>query len=312
MNGVRGTSYISALLAVFAAGGWAETPPLPPGVDAFRVSTPRPFGHVIGDVIRQQIDLTLHDSFVLAPGSVPHPRRLSYWLELRSAQVEETHAGEQRHYRITLDYQNFYIPRDVRSLRIPVFTLTASHPGATTEIPVKAWEFTVSPLHETAGVRVAEGQAYVRSDDPPVRRDLVRRQRRLLLYGALLLVLAAGMAHEWGLWRGRTRRPFAQAWRELRPLQHAPLPAGAERAAMRALHRAFDQSNGAPVFPDHLEQFFRRCPQFAPLRADIAAFFAASRQVFFADQGAIAKLEGDAEIVQALARLCRRCIAVER
>ncbi|MGQ0592080.1 MAG: hypothetical protein ACT4QB_05355 [Gammaproteobacteria bacterium] len=298
------------LLAVFAAGARAETPPFPLGVDAFRVSTPRPFGHVIGDVIRRQIDLTLHDPFVLAPGSVPHPGRLSYWLELRSVQVQETDAGEQRHYRITLDYQSFYMPRDVRSLRIPVFTLTASHPGATTEVPVKAWEFTVSPLHETAGVRVVEGQAYVRPDDPPVRRDLAPRQRRLLLYGALLLVLAAGMAHEWGLWPGRTRRPFAQAWRELRRLQHAPLSASAERAAMRTLHRAFDESNGAPVFPDRLDQFFGRCPQFVPLRVDIAAFFARSRQVFFADRGAVAK--GDAEVVQALARLCRRCIAVER
>ncbi|MGH2398428.1 MAG: hypothetical protein ACRDF6_01165 [bacterium] len=312
MNGIRATSYIYLLLAVFAAGARAETPPFPPGVDAFRVFTPRPFGHVIGDLIRQQIDLTLHDPFVLAPRSVPHPGRLSYWLELRSAEVQETDLGEQRHYRITLKYQNFYMPRDVKSLHIPVFTLTASHPGATTEIPVKAWEFTVSPLHETAGVRLVEGQAYVRPDDPPVRRDLAPRRRRLLLYGALLLVLAAGVVHEWWLWPGRTRRPFSQAWRELRSLQHAPLPAGTERAAMRTLHRAFDESNGAPVFPDHLEQFFRRCPQFAPLRADITAFFASSRQVFFADQGAIGKLEGDAEVVQALARLCRRCIAAER
>ena len=74
---------VYVLLAVFAAGARVETPPFPLGVDAFRVSTPRPFGHVIGDLIRQRIDLTLHEPFVLAPGSVPHPRRLSYWLDGR-------------------------------------------------------------------------------------------------------------------------------------------------------------------------------------------------------------------------------------
>ena len=52
---------------------------------------------------------------------------------------------------------------------------------------------------------------------------------------------------------------------------------------MTRLHAAFDASAGCTVFAQQLEPLYRARPSLRAASAEIDAFFAASRDVFFAD-----------------------------
>lgn len=272
---------------------------------------PRPFGYVIGDAIALTAEIALDAPYVLDPASLPQPRPLDYWLDLRDVRLKD-HGIEDgvRRYTLDLVYQTFYAPLEPRRLAIPAVALSAIDGERRVTVNVPAWSFLMSPLREIISVTPGQAMA-LRPDIAPQPIPTAATMRRLI--AALGLALAAFLAlawqKGWGPFGRRRSRPFAQAARAIAaPLATAP-DAPSYRRALLALHRAFDATAGKGVFAEDLPAFFEAHPAFRAAEAEVRRLFAASRRAFFGEdpQGAQRELP-PLELVA----ISRRLRAVER
>lgn len=287
------------LLAAACAGAWAEEVTL---------YAPRPFGYVIGDTITLSADVELDPSLRVDPASLPQPRPVDYWLDLREVQLaDHGTSGGVRRYTLDLVYQTFYSPLEPKRLTIPALPLVAVGEGRRVELSVPAWTFLMSPLREITG---GGGEAMTPRPDLPPRPVPTRRSLALALAGLCIAALGGALlAWQQGWWpfHRRRDRPFLRAARSVRAAVAASPPD--YDAALRALHRAFDATAGQRLFAEDLTAFLAAHPDFRPVGPDIATLFAASRQAFFAANipGAQRELP-----VARLAELAMRLRAIER
>jgi mxaA protein len=277
--------WLVAALAVRAA----DTPAGP----SAEVVEPRAFGYSVGAVLQRRVQLQIPAGLALDLSALPQARRPGQALELRAARL----VGSE----LRLDYQVFLAPTEVRTLEMPPLQLRFSGPAGERFLRIDAWPVTVAPL-VPIDVSPREGLGEMRPDTAPLPIDTSARQGRLLVYAAGLALLLAYLAHVYvGLpWWGRRRRPFAQAWRELRSLPARPTQAQ-RRAALQQLHQALNRSAGEVVFEAGLADFVAAHPRFAPLRHDLERFFQHSHEEFFAGRGG----EADVAWLRALGCACR-------
>lgn len=129
----------------------------------FQVQTPRPFGYVIGDEIKQRIIIETRDGMALQYSSIPGKGEMTRWLNLNKIKIDKSKTGKGLRYQIDLTYQLFYAPLEVKMLEIPRFTLQFRQFGNSIEKTVPRWNFTTAPLRELA-IRKQEGKEYMRAD----------------------------------------------------------------------------------------------------------------------------------------------------
>ncbi len=276
-------------------------------IERFDFLTPRPFGYLIGDIIRHEIQLDVKKPYALQKGSIPTAGNLNYWLELHNVAAEDTEQQAANRYRILLTYQTFYAPVGVKALSIPAFRLVLSGPDHI-DVPIPAWEFTTSPLRELA-VRTGGGRDYMRPDARPRPIDTRANWTRLILFAAATTATLLYTLWRYGKWPGWRRKPFASASRELRRLRGEPGDPVAYQQALRRVHQAFNETASAPVFASDLGRFLRERPAFLPLKAEIKVFFDRSRRIFFAEG---ADVEMERYPLHALEQFCRRCHECEQ
>jgi mxaA protein len=279
-----------------AATAADPSPPVGPVGPPAQVEQPRAWGHSIGDVLSQRVLLQVQGRTVDLP-RLPDPGRIGVWLERRPAHIE-TDADGRRWLR--LDYQLINAPQALTAVSLPALELRT----AAGILQVPAWPVSAAPL--TPRSAFAEGALHTLQPDraaPAIDTAPLRRQLALwsTLCGALLLAWAGWFA--WRNWRSARSLPFARARRALRALgDDAP-------EAWQVLHRAFDRCAGASLQAASLHRLFERAPQFAPLRADIERFYAASAARFFGGHAAMpssAAAMSPRALAQALARIERR------
>ena len=268
-----------------AAGGAASAPA---EALAAVVEQPRPFGHVVGDVLSQRVLLDAGQ-----PTTLPGPQRLSAWIERRSARVERMADGRRW---LVVDYQVVNAPRALATVRIPAWRLAAdaAEPGRF----VPAWPIEVSAITAHAAPGTSAWQ--LRPDRPAPAIPTAPLRLRLQLASACLATCLAAWAG-WQAWRrwhdGRTQ-PFASALRALAREEQR------DASDWRALHEAFDRTAGQVLIASTLPRLFERAPQFEPLRDRIEAFYEQSAARFFGAAPA-------ADAASPLA-LCRDLRRVER
>lgn len=267
---------------------------------------PRAFGYQVGDVVRRTLSVDVPAGLVLDETSLPRTGARGTALELRALRRSVSWAAGASRERITLDYQVFLAPREVRTLEMPTLTLRYEGQPRAQELRFEAWPVTVAPLVPVE-VSARNGLGELRPDQPPSSIDTEPAQWRLRAYALLLAGLSGYLALVYfGLpWQGARRRPFGRAWRELRKMATQPSPLQ-WRAACRQLHAAFNQSAGEVLFERGVDRFVARRAAFLPLRADILRFLQLSQREFFAEGPRDA---GDAAW---LAGFCRRCRDAER
>ena len=243
------------LLPVLLAGLPVSSAPPAAGVEQ-----PRPFGHVVGDVLTQRVPLGAGEAVAL-----PAPQRLSTWLERRPARVERDADGRRW---LVVDYQLVTAPRALATVRIPAWQA----PGGRL---VPAWPVAVAPLLLPAAPGSPGWQ--LRPDRAAPAIDTAPLRRRLLLAAGALAACVAGWGgwFGWRRWHDARTRPFALAWRAMRATD------GVDTPAWRALHAAFDRTAGEVLRPSTLARLFERAPQLEPLRARIEDFYARSAARFF-------------------------------
>ena len=278
---------------VTAAGNGAGAGAAPAPVAA-RVEQPRPFGHVVGDILTQRVLLAADR--LPAPGSLPGPQRLSSWIERRPARVERAPDGRRW---LVVDYQVVNAPLSPTTVRIPAWRLGGDAAQPAQLVP--AWPVDVSPI--TARAAPGSSGWQLRPDRPPPTIATGPLRLRLLLASAALAACIAAWAG-WLAWRRRrdaTTLPFASALRAL-AREH-----DGDGRAWRALHAAFDRTAGEVLRASTLPRLFERAPQFEPLRERIEGFYAQSAARFFGD-GRAKAVEGPASPLA----LCRDLRRVER
>ena len=286
-------------LALLLAGACAPQAGAPAGAAsapdvalAAVVAQPRPFGHVVGDVLSQRV--LLDAGRPTTPASLPAPQRLSAWIERRSARVER--AADGRRW-LVVDYQVVNAPRSLATVRIPAWRLAAEAAEPARLVP--AWPIEVSAItaHATPGTSAWQ----LRPDRPAPAIATGPLRLRLLLAAASLAACLAAWAGwlAWRRWHDARTQPFASALRALQ--RHA--------SDWRALHAAFDRTAGEVLRASTLPRLFERAPQFEPLRNRIEGFYAQSGARFFG--GAQSAPAADAASALALA-LCRDLRRVER
>ncbi len=258
---------------------------------AVRMTEPRAFGHFIGDVLVREADVFVDAAQRISSASLPRPGPLAYWLDLRSVDLSEMEAeGDRRRYRLRLEYQTFYAPLEPKKLEIPRLVFRLSNGGTEAEnVFIPAFSFLSSPLREIVPEKRDAGDepaSLLRPDSPPLLLSTFGERLGLWISsGAVFMALALVLRH-FAFWpfQRRPSRPFTAAARAVRR-EAAKNPRDADyRAALLALHRAFDASARRRVLADDVTRFLRERPEFEPLREDIGRFFAGSRQAFFADE----------------------------
>lgn len=274
----------------------AATPPA-----TVHLETPRPYGYLIGDTLALTVAINAPSGLKLDEAALPRPGTVNRWLELRRIEAKPQ-AGSG--YRLKLEYQTFHAPLTVKTLTIPGFRLSFAG-GTAAEVP--PWSFSATPIKDLS-VLSGEGQQPLRSDAAPGSLPLAGWRAATLAAVAFALAALLWLAWLRGLLPYWAKgRHYAAALRGLRRLARQPQGEAALRAGFTAVHRAFNQTLGQPLFAEQLDDFFLAQPRYAPLREDIEAFFAASYALFFGS-GA---LPADYPL-ERLAALCRHCLQIER
>ncbi|MET0217986.1 MAG: hypothetical protein ABWY07_03970 [Burkholderiales bacterium] len=290
---------LCGLLAVLTASPTGSAAELPSPVKRTEIAEPRPFGYVIGDTLTRRVVLEADRSATLDVEHLPRPGRVSSWLELVRADHRSIGAGAAERHEITLTYQLFNSAPEVRTLALPALRIPFKTAAGAVAHEVPGFYFTAGPLTPDF-VMARDGLQEMQPDAPPPPFSTVAVRTRLALYSAGLTAIALYFVYSYlGLpFLSRSRGPFARALRAV----NAAARKGDERqglpAALKAVHRAFDETAGATVFGEQLDRFFATHSRYAQLRPAVEQFFASSRKAFFGN--------GPADIsLPWLAALCR-------
>lgn len=284
-------------------------------VRSVELYAPRPFGWLIGDALALRAEIVLDAPYALDPASLPQPRPLDYWLDLKQARLTDRGAADGRHrYTLELVYQTFYAPLEPRRLVIPAMSLSAVDGAQRAGVDIPSWSFVTSPLRALSSA--ADPQAMVPRPDL-VPQPIPTRGTAAALAATLALALVASTVLAWqagwGPFGRRRSRPFSRA---ARGILHALARSStslhsldAYRDALRSLHRAFDSTSGKGVFAEDLPAFLAAHPAFRAAEPDIRRLFDASRRTFFGEDP-----EGAARALPPadLAAIARRLRSAER
>jgi mxaA protein len=267
---------------------------------------PRAYGYQLGDLASRAVTLQVPDGLVLDEASLPRTGVRGPALELR--RIDRPSASEAGGTRIelTLTYQVFVSPPQVRTLEMPPVTLQFKGRPRAQSVRIDAWPLTVAPL---APVEAAarRGLGDLQPDAEPPLIDIKPALHRLIGYAlvALLAIGALACIHFGVPWWSRAHRPFAEAWRAVRGLRTSGDEAF-RRTAYQRLHEALNRTAGEVLFAHGIDRFVAARPQFTTLRADFIVFFERSRQEFFGASPA------RADDLPWLIDFCRRCRDAER
>lgn len=270
-----------------------------------RLNVPRPYGYVVGDLVRCSVDIDVDEALALDPASLPHTGSQGSLLELRTVDVRERRDSGRRFVRVDLAYQSFRVARMVRAVTVPGFALRFTAPGRAESAEVPSWSFAIGPLRPLVA-EAEQGEDALRPDAFPEPLPVVGK--------AVGMVAASGIAATalaaWGgrVWRQRRVRHFHEAARCLRGMSRGASGPATARDAFHCVHQAFNRTLGEPLFAETLPDFFARMPRFSVVRDEIETFFAASYALFFGDPGSSNPTEAGFD----LARLEALCVACDR
>ena len=272
------------------------------------VADPRPFGYVVGDLLRRTVHVEAERPWVLPPESLPKTGRVDPWLELRDAQLVTRAIAQRTGYDLTLTYQLLNSPEAMKLLELPRVELRFRNGASAMVQEVPPLLFTAAPV-SVPYATADRGLGDIRADKPPspiATRPLVLRLAlnagaivAILLYFAYVRLCTPLIA--------RANQPFARAYRELKRLRQCSVDEATLRTALRRVHRAFDETAGTTLFAEQLEAFFAHNARFGDLRSPTEQFFQWSRRVFF-EEGAT----DEAPTLEPLVALCKLGRDLER
>ncbi len=271
-------------------------------ISFFQVQTPRPFGYVIGDEIRQRVIIEVRQGLALQYSSIPNKGAINRWLNLHQVTVDKIKTNSGIRYQIDLVYQLFYAPLEVKMLEIPEFSLKFSQFGNSIEKKAPRWYFTMSPLRELA-IRKVDGKEYMRADAPAPLLENRSAIIRLFICLLVAVILAVYLAWIYGLLTFLPKyQLFKRPARQLAKLSHHEFT-----KILNIMHGALNQLNGKPLFRHRMADFYQHFPEYQQLEDELSWFFTCSEQYFFCPDSSVNKHHADK-----IKALCRHCLQIER
>jgi mxaA protein len=251
-----------------------------------RFDEPRAFGYRIGDTVRREVVIDTPADVRLDEESMPTLGRQGPVLELRSVSRQQQRVDGGQRLTLSFEYQIFASPLEPRTYELPTLKLRFDGGPSAQEVRVEAWPVVVSPLMPAeASTRVGLGE--LRPDVPaqPAPTNLPRMALTGSVVVGLLLIGYLAFVYLGLPWWSRRQRPFGSAWRALQSQRRRgalPDDASGRQIAARQLHAALNTAAGRVLFAETVDAFIASAPRFAPLRAELLAFFERSRGAFFA------------------------------
>lgn len=254
-------------------------------VRAVHAIEPRPFGYFLGGTLERTVLIETGADDEIVPASLPRTGPSNYWLELRAVETSAARRDDGRVHTLKLTYQTFYAPIDPRKVTIPSAAVTIRGPHGNETATIPPFTLLMSPLREIFPEKSGEtAETFLRPDAVPDDRRSGSLRTAALIAAALSAILLALLARDLAWWpfHRRPARPFSRAAREI---GSALAKGGADgyRAALLALHRAFDTAAGHRLLAADLETFLAAHPEHDGSRTLVERFFAASRAVFFGE-----------------------------
>jgi mxaA protein len=267
---------IAVVLVLTIASAAEAASPVATDTATASVEQPRAFGHVLGDVLTQRIQL-LSDDQDAGTIAMPSTGRIGVWMERRNPRVETDAEGRRW---LAIDYQITNVPPTLTTIALPALTLT-SQSGAALHVP--EWPVSVSPL--TPQTAFATGDLQALRPDRQARAAAAAPLRAQMTWalGLLALTLLAWLG--WWQWRNRretARLPFARAWSEMQRSGTAETDNNAH--AWLCLHRALNETAGQVVHVGSLPGLLAKAPHLQPLQSELERFYQHSGERFFASQ----------------------------
>jgi mxaA protein len=289
-----------------AAGVSAE---LPAAIHGIELHAQRDFGYVMGEPIRNTIEVRVAKPFELESDFLPQPgSAVNDWLEVRQVEWKREDRGDETIYRIAITYQVFKGVREPETQAVPPLPLRFRDGDRHIEVDAPAWSFTLAPLIPP---KTPDENVTLRGDVPLPAYPTGQHETALagFLVGIAALLLYAAWRLGLPPFRATSAPPFARAGRALKKLRRQPATNEVYREALRLVHGAINETAGYTVFAGRLDRFLVEHPEFDGLREQFEAFFAVSQRLFFApvepgilSDYALARLE----------KLCRESRTVER
>lgn len=265
------------------------------------IEQPRTFGYHIGDRFSRIVHLQLRRPYTLSTRALPAAGRFSEWLALEAPQVTSEQDAAATRYAIRFDYQVVNVGSEADSIAVPHHELAVSEGKETLTALIPATRINVTPLR-------GRDDTSLQADQAPGR--LESDAGRLWLGAGVLALSVLALLHlHGGLPSWRAARPFGVAQRAVKAAGRRGWREEDYATALRAVHRAFDETAGRTVFADTLAGFFGEHGAFTTLREPVTEFYARSRHYFFASgaEGATARYSATE-----LARLVAQCRDIER
>ncbi|MBN3765721.1 hypothetical protein [Burkholderia sp. Ac-20365] len=237
------------------------------------VQQPRAFGHVLGDVVTQQVLLGSNDS-AGELSAMPSTGRVNAWLERRTPSITTDADGRRW---LVLDYQVMNSPRAPTVTSTPPLQLRLAS-GKT--LDVAASPLSIGPL-APLGLADAGRLAGLQPDRLVAPEPTAPLRRALIMWSALAVaVMIAWLG--WWLWRNQRdarQLPFAKAWARFGKHDDAALEADPD--AWRGLHRALDEAAGHVVLAGAVPELTRQAPHLREFQPQLEQFFQRSSDRFF-------------------------------
>ncbi|SFK65905.1 hypothetical protein [Methylophaga sulfidovorans] len=301
---------ISLILSLFLLSVICSAETTIPG-QIIKMDQGRSYGLMVGDIIEHQYLIAIDTDYSLSPSSLPVEGELTYWLDLNSVNMSSEQRGGKTLYHLTLRYQTFYAPLDVRALLIPdqqlVFTDSSNQRF---EITLPEWHFTMSPIKEvvSSGIGNDDGSnGFMKADIAPRTHSLSRYQTPIIIYAGLLILCLLIWSALTGLLPKFNTSPFHVAKRHIKRIRRQKnMTSEQVQRGMQAMHDAFNARASHTVFAAQIDDFIKQYPQFNACRTQIEDFFQQSRNVFFFDE------EPKPNLLTDCIRLCDRLAAADK
>lgn len=265
----------------FLNAGYAAEPVQP---RLSKVDSGRHFGIVTGDIIEQRFHIVTDRETALSQSSLPTPGAINYWLDLVNVDYQQANQGKHREHLVTIRYQTFYAPLDVRRLTIPPQELMFLYQDRVIPVSLPTWDFYMSPIKEIAPRAVgasATETAFMQPDIIPHTIDT--RDKSTITWLSVLLVTCLTL---FGLNNGIfgiSYSPFANARRRIKKLARDNNPQTI-LSAYREVHLAFNRYAGQALFSHQIGDFLNNHPEFMRLGNAIDEFYKKSEKILFAEQ----------------------------
>jgi mxaA protein len=177
------------------------------------IVTLRDSGYLLGDLVDEQVELTLPAGFNVDADSLPLPGRVAPWMEVRHARIEAGQAPGQTSVVVT--YQVFAEVEQAERVPIPPFKLRVRDGVQARAVNVPEKSFLMSPALPAT---LTDEDRELKPSSVPQALPLARTISVFAL--SVLAVMAFGLYLLWAYDRlpflPRSPGPFARAWRRWR------------------------------------------------------------------------------------------------